>query len=508
MAWANVLHFYQPYGQKREIIDAIVEQCYRPIGAGILANPRARVTINFTGVLLDLLAQYGHQDVIELYAEGVRRGQVELVGSAKFHTILPLLSPEEAKRQVEINNDTSRHYFGELYQPRGIFLPEMAWSPELAPMLEAVGFEWVLLDELAYDGQVGQVDYTKIYRVQGTGLKAVFRQHRLSAALMSAAIREAQALKRAAKEEFAAGRYVITGMDGETFGHHRVGHEQLLLALWRDPALETLLVSGVIDRFPDVQEVPTVACTWASSADDIARGIQFISWNDPDNEIHQLQWQLLRLAVAEVEALSHRAAAYAKLRAQLDPAVASDQFFWAAARPWWMIEHIERGAHGLLAVLQGLPDGHNRAAAQGLDLYQRIMALAWDWQRTGKLDELTGEMRRARAGAVRIPFKEMTLEAGDRPTWEAFKALLHEEELAAAQRGDYEAAILWRDGWYKLEHKLDIYDALYVIDLHSPTYIIDRLKARLPEGKWEQRLAKYKAKYDHIRGGQVEQRSN
>src|ERR1700722_5708904 len=100
--WATVLHYYQPHNQKREIVDKIVEQCYRPVAQGILAAPDARLTINFTGVLLDLLAKYGHRDVIDLYGEAVRQGKVELVGSAKFHAILPLLSATEARRQIEI----------------------------------------------------------------------------------------------------------------------------------------------------------------------------------------------------------------------------------------------------------------------------------------------------------------------------------------------------------------------------------------------------------------------
>src|SRR5476651_1433307 len=110
--WANLLHFYQPYGQKQSIIDAIVAQCYRPVAEGILAEPSARVTINFTGVLLDQLATYGHGDVIEMYAEAALRGQVEFVGSSKFHAILPLLPETEALRQIQINDETNRKYLG------------------------------------------------------------------------------------------------------------------------------------------------------------------------------------------------------------------------------------------------------------------------------------------------------------------------------------------------------------------------------------------------------------
>src|SRR4051794_1219531 len=125
MFWVNLLHFYQPYRQKREIVDAIAAQCYRPVAQGILDHPAARLTINFTGVLLDELVKYGHGEIIEMYAEAARRGQVEFVGSAKYHTTLPLLDPSEARRQIDINDETNARHLGGAYQRRGIFLPEM-----------------------------------------------------------------------------------------------------------------------------------------------------------------------------------------------------------------------------------------------------------------------------------------------------------------------------------------------------------------------------------------------
>lgn len=498
MFWAQLLHFYQPYGQKRDIIDAIVEQCYRPVGLGILADPGARVTVNFTGVLLDELAQYGHEDVIELYAEGVRRGQIELVGSAKFHTTLPLLEPGEALRQIEINDETNRKYFGDAYARRGIFLPEMAYHPDLAPLLERAGFDWVMLDELAHSGRIGTVDYTKQYVIEGTKLRALFREHRLSASIMSAGPRDTAGLKKAAGPDLASHRMIVTAMDGETFGHHRVGHEQLLFGMFADPEITMVRASDLFDEFTDIEVVPTVACTWASSEYDIERGIQFVSWNDPENAIHQLQWELMHLVTEAVHAADPTAPGYATARSKLDPALASDQFFWASAKPWWMIEHIEGGAFALLDTLQTLPGVSAEKVQRGLELYREIMWLSYDWQRTGKINPVTPS---GQDSIVRIPLKEKTLERGGHRTavWEAYLDLIKSSEKDAAGRGDYEAAILWRDAAYKLEHKLDIYDAWYVTDL---------LEHRLPNGVVQAAIDEYKARYDHIRGGQVEQRSN
>ena len=495
MYWGTLLHFYQPYGQKREIIDAIVAQCYRPVVEDILSHQGARISVNFTGVLLDQLDAYGHRDIIDLYAEAAKLGRIEFVGSGKYHAILPLLPPSEAERQIELNTETGRKYFGDAFAPRGIFLPEMAWSPELTPILERAGFEWVMLDELAYNGRPGQVDYTRKYQIRDSKLFVMFREHRLSAAIMNVVPRELGGLKEAAREELGAKRYIVTGMDGETFGHHRVGHTRILAAMYDDPGIQLVRMSEILTKFDDTEVVETLACTWASSQDDIEKGIQFISWDDPTNNIHKLQWELLRLTVKEMNGLSRRNPIYARLRAQLDSAVSSDQFFWAAARPWWMVEYIERGAHDLLQVLTELPNSTPKIAAQGLAMYQQIMATAWEWQRTGKIDTIHED----RAKRVRIPFKEATLVKGDTATWAAFMELLEAEELSASSRRDYEEARLWRDAIYKLEHKLDIYDLHYVLDI---------LHHKLPKGAVEDAIARHRAEFDKIRGGQVEQRSN
>jgi hypothetical protein len=490
MKWAILLHYYQPYGQKREIVDKIVAQCYRPVAEAILEAPRACVSINFTGVLLDLLEEHGHREVIEMYKQAALEGKVELVGSAKYHAILPLLPQSEVRRQLEINTETNRKYFGDAYTGRGLFLPEEAWSPELAPVIEAAGFEWAILDELAYNGHIGEVDYTKTYQLEGGKLGVVFREHRLSSMVASIA-RDASKLKQAVREELGKDRYVVAAMDGEVFGHHQIGHERLLRSMMKDPEIELVRMSEVFKLYPVTKKVKTVACTWASSEDDIAKGIQFISWNDPENEIHKLQWELLNLTVEQMEAAPKTAPGYASMRAKLDWALGSDQFFWAAGKPWWMIEYIERGAYDLLSLLQQLPNVGSQLAGYALDLYHQILALAYEWQRSGKID--SADQR------PRVPFKEQTLDKGGEAEWRAFLDMMSEEEAKAAKRGDYEEAILWRNGRFKLEHKHDIYDAIYVIDL---------LRRKLPKGLVEDTIKSYREQYSRIRGGQVEQRSN
>ena len=59
-----------------------------------------------------------------------------------------------------------------------------------------------------------------------------FRERRMSNLIMSAVVRSPETLKEAMAEDLKSSRYLITAMDGETFGHHRPGLEKLLFDIF------------------------------------------------------------------------------------------------------------------------------------------------------------------------------------------------------------------------------------------------------------------------------------
>src|SRR3989338_5490743 len=124
MFWANFLHFYQPPTQKEFWIHKITAEAYRPILKGLLANPRNKVTLNVSGILLEHFERYQELDIIEMLRELLIRGQVELTGSAKYHPLLPFLPESEVIRQIKLNEEVLHKYFGEAWKLSGFFPPE------------------------------------------------------------------------------------------------------------------------------------------------------------------------------------------------------------------------------------------------------------------------------------------------------------------------------------------------------------------------------------------------
>lgn len=530
MYWANFLHIYQPAEQQPDILEAVTAQCYRPLLEGLKANPGSKITLNINGALTELFEKHDYTDILDLLRQLGSGGQIEFTSSAKYHAFLPLTDRDEIIRQIKINDETNLRILGDAYNPRGFFPPEMGYTPELAPLIEALGFEWIILDEIACHGEVERVDYTKLHSIEGTSLKVFFRERRISNLIMSAVARTPETLKESIEEDMQSGKYVITAMDGETFGHHRPGLEGLLFDIFSDPAFNLITISEIADHYKEDEPVTPHASTWASSKADLERGVQFLSWSDPDNEIHAWQHELTTLALKKIKELKNapekgrsdldsdrgvreaRSKRYStstasspgaknedmnqiwtSLREQMDVALASDHYWWASAKPWWSVEMIEDGAYRLLNIIRQAPSTSDEEKQRAALLYENIISTAFDWQRTGKIREMAKQQNEA----LRIPFKDRTVGADEPWVYKAFTDMMKRLEDEAAERGEYEQAVLWRDASHKLANKLDIYEAMNAINL---------LRTKIPHDEVEQTIIDYKEEYLRVRGGQPEQR--
>jgi len=59
MYWANFLHFYQPWGQQEDIMEAIVAQSYRPILNGVKRIKKSASLLTLTAAFWNFLINMG-----------------------------------------------------------------------------------------------------------------------------------------------------------------------------------------------------------------------------------------------------------------------------------------------------------------------------------------------------------------------------------------------------------------------------------------------------------------
>ena len=378
--WANLLHFYQPPIQIPEVLRKVVDESYRPLIEVFAQYPYARATVNINGVLTEMLHESGYGDVIDGLRELAQRGQIEFVGSAKYHAILPLISQHEQRRQIRRNQLTNRHFFGDEYRPIGFFPPEMCYDRAILDPIIDAGHEWVIMSGVACPAPWPTTEIYQTKSVDGHDIAVVFRDDVLSNKI-SFHDMDGKAFVSHLREAHGNSRdmYIVTAMDAETFGHHIENWDQLFLAEAYEAvgALEnvvqprslasstrTLLtmtqessadpvvsctISELFERFPRGREIEAKAASWSTTHEDLDNGVPYPLWQAPGNYIHKLQWEHVAIAedlvatAAETAdtAVSRRHAEIA--RGLMDPALHSCQFWWASRRPHWDVNMIARG---------------------------------------------------------------------------------------------------------------------------------------------------------------------
>lgn len=491
MYWVNFLHIYQPSDQSKEILERVVNESYRPLFKGLLKIPKCKINININGALTELLIKQGYGDVIKNIRKLAEDKKLEFTESAKYHTLLPFLDEKEAIRQISKNHETNKKYFGKSYNPCCFFPPEMAYSQNVSDVVSKLGYPMIILDEIAYNSGHKALPQDKLSNIKGTKLIAVFRERKISNCIMSALVRDKKEFIEVLGDDINKNGYFCTAMDGETFGHHRPGLERIFLKILSLKTPEQIFISDLPKYFKVEDEITPLAATWASSQEDIDKKIQFYSWKNPKNKVHQLQWKFFNYLVS----LSRKQKLSKKAEENIDKAMASDQFFWASGEPWWSIEMIEKGAWLMLEALKNLPEIRKKEVAKGDEYYKDILSIAFWWQRSGKIEAMAKKYKEA----VKIPFKERTLEVGGEEVYDTIISLIKKRISETANKKNFERAILWRDAIWKLETKNDIYDFIHVVNL---------LRIELPEEfrKLDPQLNELFEKYKKIRSGQPEGR--
>ncbi|MHA1124096.1 MAG: hypothetical protein ACTSSB_00265 [Candidatus Heimdallarchaeota archaeon] len=358
-----VFHIYQPPTQKPKILKQIIKESYRPLLQLLQNNPQAQLTLNINGSLTELLMLYEEETILALLTDLVSKEQIDLIGSSCYHAILPLIPGEEILRQIELNEDMHRKVLGEKFQPKGFWLPEMAYDYRVIESLTARNYEWTILSSIASPEEELPDDFIPYIN---SGFKVFFRNDLLSNLIsfnpptIDEFYLEMKGNKNPEKEDY----YLILAMDGETFGHHIKGLiedflDPLVKRINNDPHIKLTRVIDLPEIFTEKKKILPKASSWSTTEEDLDNGVPFPLWSDPNNRIHQLQLAImnhtlhlvsmaqtcLSLSEKDVDKIKER---YTNARTWLDQGLHSCQLWWASARPWYSAEMILKGLNQLI----------------------------------------------------------------------------------------------------------------------------------------------------------------
>ncbi len=358
-----LLHFYQPPSQDPEIVKRIDSECYRPLFQ-LLTEINVEVTVNINYSLTEQLAKYAP----ETLKIASKLSGCTFTASGAYHPILPLIPPEEAERQIELNRRGNRELIGKVYTPEGVFPPEMALNMDTVKLLASMGFKWTITDDVPWVYSHSEVPACWIPSVDGTGifLRSNFWSNLISFHGGSGTEMVDRMIRDLHSWSGDEDSYVILAMDGETYGHHRDGAiDSFLRPFFEQIALEEKVRISSLDRI--LNEFPLRECTipsgsWSTTAGDIDAGEPFPLWNNSTNRDHETYWELLNFVLTECRKSSPEGVADS-----VDKMLYSCPLWWASPGR----ESYSQVRRGILLIIEAALGGLTERA-----LLDRVMELA------------------------------------------------------------------------------------------------------------------------------------
>lgn len=139
-----LMHAHQPVGNFDDVVERAYQHSYLPFIDVLSRHPSIRIGLHFTGSLLELLER-SHPEYFERLRAMVKSGQIEMVGGGYYEPILIAIPPQDRHEQIVRLADYIENHFG--HRPRGAWLAERVWEPQLPSSLAPSGVGYTLVDD-------------------------------------------------------------------------------------------------------------------------------------------------------------------------------------------------------------------------------------------------------------------------------------------------------------------------------------------------------------------------
>lgn len=167
------IHIHQPLGNFLFVFEKLYQTCYRPFLEIMSDHPALKFSFHSSGHLLQWLEE-NHSEFVDRLSHMVGAGQVEILGSGFYEPILAAIPRKDRRGQLQMY----RRYLKKKFRaaPKGIWLTERVWEPQIAEDLAATGIRYVIVDDrhfLASGHEKEQLDSYYVTEAEGKPL-AIF----------------------------------------------------------------------------------------------------------------------------------------------------------------------------------------------------------------------------------------------------------------------------------------------------------------------------------------------
>jgi hypothetical protein len=141
---ALAIHNHQPVGNFGWVFAEVYEQAYLPMVEALERHPGVRLSLHYTGPLLEWLAAE-RPTFLERLRALVDRGQIEILGGGLYEPVLASLPEQDRVDQLTRMAEVVEGIAGR--RPLGAWLAERVWEPDLPTALVGAGYRWTILDD-------------------------------------------------------------------------------------------------------------------------------------------------------------------------------------------------------------------------------------------------------------------------------------------------------------------------------------------------------------------------
>ena len=139
-----VFHFHQPVDNFEWVFEDVYKKSYEPLIDNIFKFEDIKITLHFSGNLLEWLLK-NKPDFIEKLKLMAKRSQIEIIGGGYYEPIFAIIPYRDKIAQMKKLTDLIKTEFG--LEVKGAWLSERVWEPDYPSFLNDVGLKYVIVDD-------------------------------------------------------------------------------------------------------------------------------------------------------------------------------------------------------------------------------------------------------------------------------------------------------------------------------------------------------------------------
>ncbi len=232
------IHNHQPVGNFDHVFEEAYQKAYLPFIKVLEKHPKIKMSLHYSGCLLNWFLER-HPELISKVKKLIGQGQVEILTGGFYEPILPSIPDRDKIGQIEKMTETIKNYFGTV--PKGMWLTERVWEPQLAKVLGETGVEWTLVDDSHFKW-VGIKDISGYYITEEEGVTLkIFPISQKLRYLIPFASRVEEVIEYLESEaDENREKMILMGDDGEKFGLWPNTYDWVYEKGWLDNFFTTL----------------------------------------------------------------------------------------------------------------------------------------------------------------------------------------------------------------------------------------------------------------------------